>query len=87
MSGKHKSTAFLIRTFLELAASPRYLQSQFLNMLYKFPILGEDLLCPPNPPYYSTDFFDIIRDALNEGRDVVRMTTRQWYQHLLDKEV
>ena len=87
VSVKQKSTAFLIRTFLELAASQRYLQSQFLNRLYRFHILDEDILCPPTPSYYSNDFFNNIRSALNEGRDIVRMTTRQWYQYLLDKEV
>ena len=84
---KLKSTAFLLRTFLELAANPKYLSSQYLNMFYRYYVLGEDFSCPSLPPYYNTSFFDIICQARNTGNDVLSMTTRQWYEYLLNKDI
>ena len=52
-SVKLKATAFLIKTFLELAANPKYNQSQFLNSIYRVHILDEDIACPSLPPYYN----------------------------------
>ena len=86
-SVKLKSIAFFLRTFLELAANQKYLQSQYLNLLYRYHVLDEDVVCPPLPPYYSISFFDIIRQTKNTGRDVVSMTTRQWYSYLLNKDI
>ena len=84
---KWKSVAFLIRTFLELAANPKYLHSQYLNMLYRFHVLGENFVCPTLPPYYKGSFFEIICQAKNTGRDIISMTTRQWYIYLINKDV
>ena len=69
VSVKHKATAFLIRTFLELSANSAYQSSQYLNSLYRFHILGEDVLCPPLPPYYPTNFFKTILEAKTEGKE------------------
>ena len=44
MSVKQKATAFLIRTFLELAANTKYIQSQYLSRIYRYHILGENIL-------------------------------------------
>ena len=44
VSIKQKSTAFLIRTFMEVAANPEYQTSQYLNSLYQFYILEEVFL-------------------------------------------
>ena len=83
-SMKLKATAFLIRTFLELAANTQYLQSQYLNMLYRVYILGEDIDCPPLPPYYNDLLFSTICQAKSSGRDIISMTTKEWYGFLLD---
>ena len=80
---KWKALACLIRTFLELAAHPRYNHSQFLSTLYRVHVLGEDLQCPATPPYYNSAFFNIIKDARESGLNVSTMTNRQWYYHLL----
>ena len=53
---KHKSVAYLIQTFLELAANPNYQHSPFLTSLYRVHVLGEDTSCPASPPYYSNQF-------------------------------
>ena len=44
---KQKAKAFLIRNFLELAANPHYIDSQFLSRIYRHRILGEDITSPP----------------------------------------
>ena len=59
----------------------------FLNRLYRFHVLEEDINCPSRPLYYTDGFFNYIRSAKAEGRDIITMTTRQWYQFLLNKEV
>jgi len=86
-SVKLKSMAFLIKTFLELAANPTYIQSQYLNLLYQVHILGEDTPCPPSPPYYGASFYNTICQAKNSGCDIINMSTKQWYHYLLDKNV
>ena len=81
-STKHKSLASLLRTFLELSANPSYLPSLFLSSLYRIHVLDEDLPSPPVPPYFDTTFFAYIRAAKDDGHEVERMTTRQWYNFL-----
>ena len=66
VSIKQKSTAFLIRTFMEVAGNPEYQTSQYLNSLYQFYILEQDFSCPSLPQYYSASFFNTIREAKNE---------------------
>ena len=40
------------------------------------------------PPYYSVEFFSIIRDVKeNTPLNPVRMTVREWYRYLLEKYV
>ena len=84
---KHKSVAYLIRTFLELAANPNYHHSPFLSSLYRVHILGEDSPCPVSPPYYSDQFYNYILGAKNSGRNIITMTTKQWYHYIIDQEL
>lgn len=87
VSVKHKSIAYLIKTFLELATNPNFLQSQFLSLLYRVHILQDDIYCPPTPPYYSNYFFDHILRAKNSGLNIVNMTTWQWYNYLINYDL
>ena len=56
-------------------------------MLYRYHVLGEDFVCPALPPYYNLSFFEVISEARNTGMDVIRMTTKQWYNYLLKKDI
>ena len=87
MSVKLKASAFLVRTFLEMAVNSKYIQSQFLNSIYRVHILEEEISCPTLPPYYNTAFINMIKEAKNEGKDIISMSTRQWYYYFLDKNV
>ena len=58
-----KATAHLISTFLQTAANPRYISSQFRVSLFQCHVL-EEVEVVPNPgftPYYTKDFFNIIK--------------------------
>ena len=87
ISVKQKSVSFLIKTFLELAANTNYLSSQFLSRLYSFHILGNDIPCPPSPPYYNESFYKIIREANDAGKDIINMSVKQWYKFITDQEI
>ena len=42
----------------------------------------------PLPPYYSRIFFDTIKDVKeNTPLNPVFMTVKQWYRHLVEKQV
>ena len=86
LSIKFRSLAYLTRTFLEIAAHPNYLHSQFLHCLYKRYVLDQMLPCPPAPPYYNKDFFMNIKDAFNTGHNVLNMSVKQWYHFFLTRE-
>ena len=86
-SCRHKSLAFLIKTFLDLAANPSYVESPYLNSLYRAYVLKENFPAPPPPPYYSAAFFQTIIDAGTAGNCVVEMTVKQWYNYLIEKHV
>ena len=67
LSIKFRSLAYLTRTFLEIAAHPNYLHSQYLNCLYESYVKDDMLPSLPAPPYYNREFFINIRDAINTG--------------------
>ena len=83
-SCKHKALAFLVKTFLDLTANPEYIESLFLNTLYRFYILNEDLPAPKIPPYFSLHFFNVIVEAINAGCNVIKMSVKQWYNFLIE---
>ena len=88
-SVKHKSLAMLIHNFLDLAANPNYLNSMFLKQIYNKHVLDEDIDCPKLPQYFKDceDFFDIMKDAMSEGKDIVNMTTKDWYHYILHNNI
>ena len=71
---------------MELAANPKYHQSPFLSSLYRVHILQENIPCPPSPPYYSNQFYQYILSAKNDGKNIIDMTTKQWYHYLINKD-
>ena len=86
---RSKALASLIATFLQTAANPGFQQSLYHSLLYRRLVLMDDTA--PNlvlPPYYSRDFFDVIKDVhQNTPLNPVKMTVKEWYRHLLEKDV
>ena len=86
ISVKLKAQAHFLRTFLDLAANPSYLNSMYLNAIYRSKVLGEEIACPPLPPYYQNSMFALIREAIHSGHQVSTMRTKQWYLFLHKRE-
>ena len=84
-----KAMAHLISTFLQTAASSRFIQSLFHNQLYRYHVLDEtDLPDPGYTPYYSQSFFNIIKKVkTNTPLNPVHMTTKEWYRFLLEENI
>ena len=86
ISVKLKAQALLLRTFLDLATNPSYLNSMYLNAIYRSKVLDEDIACPPLPPYYQNSMFSLIKEAIQAGHLVSTMRTKQWYLFLHERE-
>ena len=84
---KLKAVSMLIRSFMETAANPKYLHNLYHSALFNYHVLHDKSFPDPGkPPYYSEEFFNIIRHAhLHSPLDVTSMTSKQWYHLLLDK--
>ena len=84
-----KSLACLILTFIEMASNPKYQTSLYESLLYKIFVLGDDSYSGilTQPPFYSSSFFNVIKEARALGQCVTTMTIRQWYNHLLKQEL
>ena len=85
-----KATAHLISTFLQTAANPRFISSQFHAVLFRYHVL-EEVEEFPNPgftPYYTEDFFNIIKKVHQKTPlNPVMMSINQWYKYLLEQNV
>ena len=84
-----KAMASLISTFLQTAANPRFQPSLYHTLLYRrHCLLDETAPDIDIPPYYTKDFFNIIRDVVkNSPLNPIQMTVREWYRHLLEINV
>ena len=66
---KSKSTAILIKSFLETAVSAKFTRNSYHHALFKWHVLGhQDLKDPGKSPYYSQHFFSIIKEAIIRGK-------------------
>ena len=86
---KMRAMAMLIHTFLAQAITPRFPNNQYLNSLYRWHVLGDRSLPDPGrPPYYSTNFFNLIMHVKeNTPLNVAWVTVKQWYELLLEMGV
>ena len=81
--------AMLIHTFLLQAVCPSFPTNYYLNFLFRWHVLGEQLVEDPGrPPYYTQQFFSIIKDVHeNTPLNLAWITVKQWYKILLEKGV
>ena len=84
---KLRAIAMLIHTFLSQAISPLFRTNYYLNTLYRWHVLGhKEIPDPGRPPYYSEEFFTIIKDIHeNTPLNVTWVSLKQWYQILLER--
>ena len=85
---KSKSKAILIKSFIESALNSKYKRNEYHNALFKWHVLKETNLQNPGlPPYYSASFFSDIREVYDSGKNIIKMTSKEWYGVLLDKNI
>ena len=86
---KTMAMAMLKHTFLSEPICPRFANNQYHQHLYKWHVLEERHFSDPGrPPYYSSTFFNLIKDVKeNTPLNVAWVTVKQWYQLLLERGV
>ena len=86
---KCKAMALLIRCFLETSVMSNYKHSLYHEALYQWYVEGKRHISQPDlPPYYDQHFFDTICEVQNEGLlNISKMSSKQWYKVLLEREV
>ena len=86
---KFKSLAILIKSFLETAIDPNFVNNVFHNALYRWHVLEDrSIKNPGNTPYYSQNFYSSIKQVVQEGLlNISGMTTKQWYRVLVENNV
>ena len=86
---KYRAMAELIKSFLDTAINPNFKRNIYHQALYNWHVEGVRTIPDPGkPPYYSTEFFDAIRDIKYEGLlRLSGMTLGMWYKALLENHV
>ena len=86
---KARALAMLIHTFLAQSISPLFPTNHYHSSLFRWHVLEErDIPDPGRPPYYSANFFSIIRDVKENTPLILKwITVKQWYQLLLERGV
>ena len=84
-----KAQASLISSFLQTALNPSFQSSLYHTLLYKrFCLLDNTVPELEPPPYYPMEFFNTIRDVVeNTPLNPVQMCVKEWYRHLLEINV
>ena len=87
---KYKAKAMLLKNFLEMAANPKFIGSLLYKAIFQHYVTGETNTPVPQLPMaikYSDNFFSEIKAAVTDGLEVATMSSKEWYQYLLEKYV
>ena len=86
---KWKALAVLIRTFLETACFSKFNPSMYHSLLYRYHLLDDHSFPNPGfPPFYTPEFFSIIKKVHTESPlNVKQMSEKQWYHLLVEESV
>ena len=87
---KYKALAGYITTFLQTAANPAFRPNLLHSLLYQKYILGEEVPSAPDPPppYFSQDFFSLIRKAREETPlNIITMKEKDWVRLLTEEYI
>ena len=83
-----RCTANLIRTFVQQGHPESIYPNLYLNSLFRCYVLGElDVDKVKRPPYYSPDFFNIIKEAEEEGESTLDITAKGWQRRVMVRGV
>ena len=89
-SVKYKALAGYITTFLQTASNPSFCPNLLHSQLYRKHILGEEVPCAPDPPppYFSKEFFSIIKKAKNDTPlNIINMKEKDWVRYLTEEYI
>ena len=65
---KFKAMAILIKSFIESAVDPKFINNAYHHALYRYHVTGDTSQAEPGKsPYYSPQFFNAIKLVLQEG--------------------
>ena len=84
-----KAQANLISIFMQTAANKNFRGSLFHSWLFRFHIEGDRSLPDPGfTPYYDRKFFALIKSVQQKtSLNIVYLSVKQWYHHLLELNV
>ena len=80
-----KATAALITSFVQTAKNGTYARNRYHEALFDYYVRKIGIIKPFRPPYYSEEFFNLIKDAETEGMNVVEMNMKDWYWRLTER--
>ena len=86
---KFRAMAELVKYFIDTAINPKFKRNIFHQALFYWHIIGDrDLPNPGKSPYYSEDFFSLIREVNEEGLlRLSSMSLNDWYKVLVEKHI
>ena len=86
---KMKALSGLIRCFLETACMPRFRQSLYHQLLFRYHVIDDRSIENPGlPPFYNEEFFSVIRQVHHDTPlNVANMSEKQWYKLLCENKV
>ena len=86
---KYRAMAELIKSFLDTAINSTFKRNIYHQALYSWHVEGVRTIPDPgHPPYYSTEFFNAIKEVKAEGLlRLSGMTLGMWYKVLLENHV
>jgi len=86
---KFRAIAELLKKFIDTSINPKFKRNIFHQALFDWHVMGRrDFPNPGKSPYYSEEFFSVIRDVKEEGLlRLSGMSLRDWYKVLIEKYI
>ena len=81
---KSKSIATFIKSFIETAHSSKFIRSLYHQAILDWNVFDDRSIPDPGKnPYFSIEVFNIIRKAVDEGKNIVSMSSGDRYEFVV----
>ena len=81
---KSKASATLIKSLLETGSASGFIHSHYHQALLAWNVHDDRSIPDPGKnPYYTVETYNTIKRAVAEGKDVMTMTGKEWYNFIL----
>ena len=85
---KSKASATLIKSLLETGSASGFIHSHYHQALLAWNVHDDRSIPDPGKnPYYTEETYNTIKRAVAEGKDVVKMTGKEWYSFVLSSVI